>query len=185
VDARELRKYIYQSAQSIVQDVQRLLQQQLAQELAGTDSVASRLGAWTSLALTVVAIVAMASGAADIKELLHCIIERVVWDQMAEPCCVLLTALVVGVGLVLPPFLTLLNYEGVVSNVQQGAESKVGWLQSGTMASGEFVVVAVVTMLFNARPVDLKLVRNMLRINCCLAVVAFVLIMGLKVVPTP
>lgn len=196
VGAYELHNFVQQSADGIVQNVRRLLVQQVVQELALTESTVSLFGCLAALGLTLVSIVAMAAGLKDMYELFgdllsYCTVcfahilssscgcggldRSVQRAQIVVKCgFLLLLAMLVLVGIVLPPALALGSFNAALARNARGDESRVGWLQGNTMGNGAFVVVAAVSMAFDAQPPQLDLVRCILTLTLALAVVACV-----------
>ena len=163
----------------VVQEAATLLNQRATEELVITDATRRWPGALLDLSLTVVAIVAMASGLQDIHEWLYtrlivrafgrCVSHRFLWIWVCKP----LTACIVLAGLFLAPvFILVADMESHQSNAS-GTSSRVGWLAADTHSTTNDTLLSpyMVVAAFSFRLVSLRdeLAYRLEVFNVCLA----------------
>ena len=154
--------------QQIVVDATRLLKLQANQELAVTDSTKSVGGALLDITITILAIVAMASGHGDIYSWCALFLSRtlarllsvyqchrlghearadIARSRMIQYSAKLCTCIIVGMGLVIAPAYILSSEAKAATYNADGSKSQVGLLAADTTSGkGPYVVVAAVTI---------------------------------------
>jgi hypothetical protein len=188
-----LQPYDLESAmQQIVADATRLLKVQANQELAVTDSTKSVGGAVLDITITILGIVAMASGHGDIynwcalfssRTVDRCL--RIIGHFLGHPprasvagsrtvryFAKLCTCIIVGMGLVIAPIYILASEASAAADNADGSSSQVGLLAAETIAGrpDAYVVVAAVTVRLEA--VRDETARVLEIVNMALAAVA-------------
>ena len=142
---------IARGVQGVVQQAARVLQQHAAQELATTDATRSLPGALLDLSVTIVAIVAMASGLRDVHGWLYRWLSWAVGSWFRHQCmwvwvCKPLTAVIVLLGLFMAPVYILVSDKQSDFGNAHGKSSTVGWLAAKTDDDSRFMVVAAVAI---------------------------------------
>ena len=165
--------------QQIIVDATRLLKVQANQELAVTDSTRSVGGAVLDITITILAIVAMASGHGDIYNWCATLLSKTVnrvrsfgsicgigcanghvvdrgsmeGGRMVRSIAKICTCIIVCMGLVLAPTYILASEAAAAAGNADGSSSQVGLLAAETTGGeGPYVVVATVTVRFKAVP---------------------------------
>lgn len=183
------RKYGQLSAPSlqdalfaVLHDAKRVMLDQIATELATTDSTKSRTGAALDLSLTIVSVVAMATGCSAMQDLFAAVLQRMsllcphISKQRTTQLCIVVaartvTAILVAVGLLLPPVLVLLNEGDAQSSNVDGSKSRVSWVAAETGSGrGPFVVLGAVSVMLKAQYDSVA--HGLVFVNLALAAVA-------------
>lgn len=180
---KDSRFRLRQVMEVIVLDVKRILLQQATLELATTDATRTAGGAGLDIIMTLVSIIAMASGCADIAALFLAV--------MCKCCCMqhsnmagqflskVLTALLVAATIVLPPALILYEEVNARKENAKGDTSQVAWTSADTgVGRGPYVVLAACTLRMTASYSGVAFA--LVKVNLALACAATVLVCGKK-----
>lgn len=140
---------IIAGVETVVQDAVRVLDQAVTSELATTDTTKTVAGAMLEVSLTLVGLVAMASGFCDMLEW-SC--RLLWWAPCTRVVAKVFTCGVVLVALVLPPVFSLVQEQKAQSNNADGSNSKVGLLAADAsfLSSAPYVAVGVVSVRLKA-----------------------------------
>ena len=142
--------------QRVVQQAAGVLRKHATQELATTDATRSWLGALLDLSVTIVAIVAMASGLRDVHGWLHrwlfwafgrWVHPHFLWVWVCKP----LTAIIVLLGLFMVPLYILVSDKQSASGNVDGTSITVGWVAAKTDDKSSYMVVAAVAIRLVSR----------------------------------
>ena len=129
-----------------------LLDDQLALALVNADSTRSISGALLEISVTIIAVIAIASGRKDLEEWLHGLCAKMVPGGHAPGWLLLvaktITSLIICLSLVVAPATSLAADIRAVDNNPKGEvdDTSIGWLSSNTRTGdGPYHVVGVVT----------------------------------------